>query len=121
MGLDIGKLVRKIAYPTVNKLTKKGQPTVWLRRFVSQDTEGKVTYGSKTAYGALVDYRTRKVVRSDGQEVASSVTVNFLYPIVIGVKDELTLPDGRIIPIVAVSGFIDPLTNDGYAKDVYLG
>lgn len=69
---------------------------------------------------AIVE-KKRKLVRVlGGEEVMSQASVTFLSPVVIGLHDEIILPDGTTGPILATAGFMDD-TNANILTEIFLG
>lgn len=91
--------------------------------WTSQDSDGKPVFSpaSGTKRKAAWEKRTRIVAGFEGRQVTSTSSLIFPRPVVIGVKDQFTLPDGALGLVVSVSGFADPETKEAFATEVFLG
>lgn len=109
----------KIADSITSSLGLQTQVThkVWK----AQQPDGEETYSSTTKRGAIVEYKQRKVMGVDGQEVVSNASVFFPRAVRVSVKDLIILPDGYVGRVVALDGPMDPETGTGYVTGVYLG
>jgi hypothetical protein len=58
----------------------------------------------------------------NGVEVVSRDTVTFLQPAVVAPGDQLEFPDGRVGPVLAVEGLMDPAAKGkGYYAIAWVG
>jgi hypothetical protein len=134
MGLDT---IIRSAVTTAARVTSALQCQVVHQPYLSQNAYGEVAYDEAVMRRAVVEWRQRRIVTADGQEVLSTATVMFLGDVAVTTKDRITVTFeadevvawqdnvacvGAInSPILAVTGMIDPTTGRPYATVVYLG
>lgn len=108
--------------------------TCTLRQFTGSDANGDFTYADPITFKAIVDY-TNKVTLRNAQIVSISATLTVLETVPfnntltdpprrnpIDPRDEITLPDGTIGPIISVPGSIhNPRTSTGFIQDIEIG
>lgn len=73
-----------------------------IRHYTGQDAYGKPTYGAAQTYPAREEFRIRKILDQAGQERISRAKVFFDRNVSIGLRDQVTLSDGTVPPILAV-------------------
>jgi hypothetical protein len=104
-----------------NVITTSLQATITHAAYSSDDGYGKAVYSSGVERQAIVE-RRQKYVRTDtGEEKLSLARILFPYPVTIGEQDKITLPDSSVMPILRITGVIDPETSAEYAVEVELG
>lgn len=81
--------------------------TITHAAFSAYNNYGEASYGSGTSYTARVQDRVRLFTQPDGRNVVSVATVYIGEDLTVSPKDKITLPDGSIAPIVAVSNAAD--------------
>jgi hypothetical protein len=87
---------------------------------VSQSADQEWVYAGAVERQAVVDYKQRRVAGPEGQEILSSMSLQFIEPVSISLHDKFTLPDGKTAPVAMVGGVADPATGAPYAPLVYL-
>ena len=81
---------------------------------VSRDSSGRITYANTDTRKAVVEVRQQVFRDAGGAAQVSKATITFLYPVVVGTSDKLTLPNGQTGPILRISeGLADPENADG--------
>lgn len=116
---------------TANRLTASLQPVVSHSAWLRGDGVGGSVYAAPISRQALVE-RKHKIMRdAQGQEIAVSHLISFLYPIAangaagrtepVDPRDKIVLADGTTGDVVAVEGFDDPDTDKSYFLQVWLG
>jgi len=128
MGFD--SLVRS-GVALANTLTTSLQTTVEHSAWTASDGRGAPVFASSVSRPALVEYKQKAVRTSTGETVLSTSKVTILGPVEetsatgregpIDPRDKIVLSDGTTGPIVAVNGLLDPLTNQPYMYEVYIG
>jgi hypothetical protein len=103
-----------------DKLTTDLQIDMRHARYVTEDFRGDATYATPVIRKALVERKLRMVKTISGEMAASSVTLTFLRPLLLDVRDKLTFPDDSTGKIIAEDGLVDPATNMGYFSQVSL-
>lgn len=115
-----------------NRLTKKLQPNVTLRRRnAAPDAFGAVEEPTVLVVSALVERKQVMIRTRTGQEVQSQHKITFLEVIPdlgiagrrepIDESDELVLPDGTTGPILRIEALLNPTTGRGFLYEVWLG
>ena len=129
--LDVVSSGVKIA----DTVTKPLQATVQFRHYVSSDGEGTRTYVPPVGQPALelvaiVDWKQKHLRTATGELSVSRASIMFLDVAALaaatnneGVDDNdiIILPDGTTGPILDMSGFIDAITGQPVATEVWLG
>ena len=106
---------------TANTVTDALQATVTHKAYSSDDGYGKPTYATGVERKAIVE-RRQKVVRTEtGEEKLSLARLLFLVPVTVKERDAFTLPDGSTMPILRITGPVDPTTNAEFVVEVELG
>jgi hypothetical protein len=133
--MGLGTLVRN-AIATAHRVTNATdglQATVTYAPWTRQDSTGAPIYGSSESLPAIVEYLSGMgIVRTDaGETIAARARVMFLaLPTEstatsrngrIDPRDQITLPDDTVRPIVSVSGVFDPDSGHPYACEVLCG
>jgi hypothetical protein len=113
------KVIRS-ALVTANKVTASLQATVSHAAFSSADSYGNPTYASAKNRKALVEFKPKMVKTTSGEEKVSKATVTFIQPVAVDLRDQITLPDGTTSPILAISGLVDPSTDELYMLQIFL-
>ena len=91
---------------------------------IERNSAGKITYEHTETLQAIVEPVTRTFRDKDGASRVSRATITFLFPVLVGTSDRLTLPSGQTGPILQVSeGLVDPSSADGggFLTEVRLG
>ena len=118
MGLS--SIIRS-AVATVDQVTADLQVTVRHARRTGLNDYATPTYASAVSRQALVELgKHRDVTDAAGKIHAVKALITFPRPVVIGLDDQVTLPDGGIYRVVHIEGYLDPLTDDGYTKEVWV-
>lgn len=125
--MALSDVVRK-AVAIADRVTSSLQAEVTHEPWIGKDKYGKPLFDNPVRRMAIIDRRMSSI---GGQQIVTSATVSFLYPITpngatgrqepIDVRDKITLPNGWTQPIVGVNGMIDPLTGMPYLYEVSLG
>lgn len=77
--------------------------TVTLNAVASTDAYGKRTFaGASTSIQCRIQTSRRMVITEDGKQVPVEGTVYCYGTSAATINDKLTLPDGTVVPIVAV-------------------
>ncbi len=127
------------ALKTVDAITKslKLQATVTFRRYLSSDAYGVESFGPVISLYTILEYKQRSVKTSTGILAQSTATLTIVdlpalilaTPAVTGggkagwvfTKDQITLPNGYVAPILNVGGFVDGGGGNLIPTEVYLG
>lgn len=114
-----------------HNITKSVQPNVSWRAWTGSDGYGAETYAAVVLLPAIVERQQRRIVTKSGQERVSQHHLVFLQAIPennaagrqqpIDERDELTLADGTIGPILEVGSIVNPSTGRGFLTEVWLG
>ena len=104
-----------------NTLTDSLQASVTHKAYASDDGYGKPTYATGVVRKAIVERRQKFVRNELGEEKLSLARVLFVGPVTVGEQDLITLPDGSEMPIVRITGPVDPTTNAEFLVEVELG
>ena len=104
-----------------NTVTASLQATITHASYSSDDGYGKPTYSAGVERTAIVEKRQKYVRTNDGQEKLSLARLTFPYPVTIGERDKITLPDSTVMPILRINGVVDPTTNAEYMVELELG
>jgi hypothetical protein len=104
-----------------NTITTSLQATITHAAFSSVDGYGKTTYGTGVSRTAIVERRQKYIRTNAGDEKVSLAKLTFPYPVTIGERDKITLPDSTVMPILRIDGVVDPTTNAEYMVEVELG
>jgi len=104
-----------------NTITTSLQATVTHAAFSSDDGYGKPTYSTGVSRTAIVERRQKYVRTMAGDEKLSLAKLTFPYPVTINERDKITLPDSTVMPILHISGVVDPTTNAEFMVEVELG
>jgi hypothetical protein len=118
MGLDA---IIRSGVKTAKTVTASLQVQVAHAAWTGQNAYGEPAYAAAVLRPAIVDWTQRLVRTSDGREVLSVLTLVFLEPVTLDIRDKLTLPDGRTAPLLAFKGVVDPATNQPYMTEAYCG
>jgi hypothetical protein len=98
------------------------QGTVTLETFASEDDANKPTYATPAlALTAIVQESKRNVPTSTGWEHVHGADVFFPRPTAIGLKDRLTLPDGKVGIVRQLNGVTDAATGSPFYRSVFVG
>lgn len=130
MSFPLDVLVSGIAI--ANDLTKGVQASVVIEPWESQATDGTITYGDPVTYSAVVDTTRKQKVGVGGELLIIGATVTIIGDVTpngatgriepIDPRDRVTLPDGRVAPIVSVpNSVVNPATNRGLIHEIELG
>lgn len=104
-----------------NSVTAALQATVTHKAFASVDGYGKITYATGVARTAIVERRQKYVRTATGEEKLSLARILFLTPVSVDERDRFTLPDSTEMPILRITGPVDPTTNAEFVVEVELG
>ena len=104
-----------------NVVTASLQATITHAAYSSDDGYGKPTYSAGVERQAIVERRQKYVRTNTGEEKLSQARLTFLYPVTIGEQDKIALPDSSEMPILRITGVIDPETSAEYAVELELG
>lgn len=120
-----------------NKLTKSLQVTVIHKRWTGIDSDGEDIVDSGVNLSALVEFKTKFLRRTGGQqyntagEEIQQAVITIIGPVTdfvaegrtnpIDVRDQFILPDGSSGPVLHVEGVVDPSTDSPYTYKVSLG
>jgi hypothetical protein len=119
MALD--DLVRS-GVALANRLTGSFQGTVQHRAFVSDSTTGgPPNFSAAVPRQALIVLGQKAMRTKEGEDVVRYALVTFISPVVVTVRDEITLPDGSSGPVVDIGGLLDSDTGRPYFPEVSLG
>lgn len=105
-----------------------------LKQFTGSDANGDLTFADPITFSAVVDY-TNKVTIRNAQTVSISATLTILETVAFNLtmtdpprrnpidpRDEITLPDSTIGPIISVPGSVNnPRTGTGFIQIVEIG
>ncbi len=95
--------------------------SITLAPYTSHNNYGEPAWGAGVQYKARVESKIKLVRAMDGQQVVSTETVYLAtVPATLTQKDKLTLPDGRIVPILATEKVPDEYGNPYYVA-IYTG
>lgn len=116
------KTVSKIAGGTSSTKTLKVAITLEVHtgdETTSAKKQGRRLYGSPVSYRVMLTSRTQYVAVEGGAGVGLQVSsLQFLEPLMVTVRDRITLPDGTHPEIVSVDGGINPITGLYFAPVV---
>jgi len=117
MGLDT--LVRS-GVALANRLTDALQVDVTHEAYSTQSTSGEPTYATGVTRSAIVEPKARSFMQPNGSEQVSEARVLLLGNVAVDQRDRFTLPGSVTGPVLAVSGFADPL-GGSYYTEVWIG
>jgi hypothetical protein len=86
---------------------------------LSIDGAGDRVYAAAVFRSAVVVKKQKLVKTTTGEMVMSQAYITFLSPVVIGLYDRITLPDGTTGPILNTEGFVASV--NPILTEVYLG
>jgi hypothetical protein len=119
MGFDA--LIRS-GVALADSLTKQGlQATVSHEAWTGQNAYGEASYGAVVSRRAVVTDATTLVRDDKGDEVVARYRILFLGDVTVGPLDRLTLPSGRVTPILRVDSGV--LADDAtkFVTEVWCG
>jgi hypothetical protein len=111
-------------------ILKPLEAVVQVERYTGTDAYGSNTWASPVPMKAICDWKQSQVRTLSGNLSVSRVVVTFIDikemeavtgGLGIHDLDIITLPDGTTGPILDMSGFIDAITGQPLATDVFLG
>jgi hypothetical protein len=111
-------------------ILKPLEALVTYERHIGTDGFGTDIWAAPIQMRAICDWKQSQVTTASGGMSLSKVTVTFIDIKAMEVatggqgisdQDRITLPDGTTGPIMNMSGFIDAITGQPVATDVYLG
>jgi hypothetical protein len=86
------------------------------------DDTGKITWAAPHVRMGIVENARTQQRQKESRDVASDVQVTFPRPFPIDTRDKLVMPDGNGDTVInRVAGVFDPLTNDIYMIQVWIG
>ena len=91
---------------------------------ITRDSSGRITFANTDVRRAVVEVKQQAFRDAGGDAQVSKATITFLYPVVVGTSDRLTLPNGKTGPILRISeGLADPsnAAGGGFLVEVLLG
>jgi hypothetical protein len=110
-------------------VTSSLQATVQVEPWIGQDGYGAAVFDAAVELPALVERKQKRIISKDGQEVLSRYYLAFLFPVTangaagrqepIDPRDRVTLPDGDVVTILDVNGFIDADSGAPYLLEVW--
>lgn len=132
-GLELDDIVRD-AVQLAQEITGSLQVDVVIRAWKGDDGFGGAELSDPATYPALYEQKQQMVKGLNGLDVMASSRLDFLVPITavtpnagetrrqpLDARDQLTLPDGVVAPILGVEGLVDPTTSHPYLFRVWLG
>lgn len=93
--------------------------TVTVEPHTGRDSYGKPTYGAAVRRKCHISGKVRMIRTLNGADVLATQTVYMAGPL-LDPDDRVTLPTGRVAPIVAIATYYDDHP-DLYGQAVYLG
>lgn len=134
--MGFSNLVRK-GVALTNKITDDLQVDVTHKRWTGTGTGGEDVIDGGVTLSALVEFKTKRLGRTGGQQYNTAVeeiqqaVITIIGPITdlvatgrtnpIDSRDQFILPDGSSGPILHVEGINDPKTGSPYMYEVSLG
>lgn len=110
------------AVAIANKATADLQPTVNHQTCIGQDGRGARVFNAGVDRPAIIEMKQRLVRTPNGEMTYSNATITLLDPsVVIGDRDQFTLPDGMSGVILGRKGLFDRLTGRPFLTEIYLG
>lgn len=98
-------------------ITKWSHQSVTISRATTAwDDYGNPILSTSTTITALVQYNTRKVITSQGEEKVSNCQILVTAASTIAIDDVLTLPDGSTPRILTIEKTVDFDGNTEYLK-----
>lgn len=117
MSLDT---IIRSALRTANSITSSLQAEVSHEAFLSANDDNEYTYSAAVTRTAVVEYKPKMVRTTSGEEKVSKANLMFVEPVSVDPRDRFTLPDGTVAPVLSLGTVVDPTTNEGYYKQVFL-
>lgn len=105
-----------------DRLTASLQVPIVIEPFVSLDVHLVPTYGAamQPIPKGTVDAKTQTVKARNGDVIVASAKVTFPRNVTIHTKDRVTLPDGTVGIVVAISQTVKP-SGGGYITVIWIG
>lgn len=110
------------AVAIANKATADLQPMVSHQTCIGQDGRGARLFAAAVNRPAIIEMKQRLVRTLNGEMTYSNATITLLDPsVIVGDRDQFTLPDGNSGVILARTGLIDRITGLPILQQIFLG